>query len=143
MLTSKAFAAGETLNFDLDMESVGAVAAPSAGEAFIWNMGLVGVLCVMFYILLIRPQQKRFKEHAQMLSGLKKGDKVVTGGGLVGKIDKITEGNDEVVIDLGNGQKVTALRSTINAKNESVAKKSPAAAENDKAPAKKTAKKKK
>ena len=88
--------------------------APSAMEAFVWNMGLVAVLVGMFYILLIRPQQKRMKEHTQMLQGLKKGDKVITGGGLVGKIHKVTEGNDEVVIDLGNDLKVTALRSTIH-----------------------------
>ncbi len=92
--------------------------APGAGEAFVWNMGLVVVLMVLFYVLLILPQQKRFKEHSQMLSGLKKGDKVVTGGGLVGKIDKISDGNDEVVVDLGNGTKVTAVRSTLQAKND-------------------------
>lgn len=87
-------------------------AAPSPTEAFAWNMGMVLVLVVLFYVLLIMPQQRRFKEHAKMLSGLKKGDKVVTGGGLVGVIDKIGE-NEEVVVDLGNGLKVTALRSTI------------------------------
>lgn len=90
--------------------------APSAGEAFAWNMGLVLVLVVMFYILLIRPQQKRLKEHTDMLKALEKGDTVITGGGLVGKIDKFV-GEDQVVIDLG-GSKVTALRSTISGKND-------------------------
>lgn len=91
--------------------------APSATEAFIWNMGLVLVLIVMFYVLLIRPQQKRLKEHRDMVDALKKGDAVITGGGLVGKIDKITADSDEVVVDLGS-VKVTALRSTISAKND-------------------------
>ena len=86
--------------------------APSAMEAFMWNMGLVAVMVALFYVLLIKPQQKRFKEHSQMLQGLKKGDKVVTGGGLVGTIEKIAEGSDEVTIDLG-GVKVTALRGTL------------------------------
>lgn len=91
--------------------------APSVGEAFAWNMGMVLVLVVLFYFLLIKPQQRRFKEHTNMLSGLKKGDKVVTGGGLIGTIDKIGD-SDEVVVDLGNGVKVTALRSTIQGKND-------------------------
>ena len=86
--------------------------APSAMEAFLWNMGMVAVLVFLFYVLLIAPQQRRFKEHTKMLSALKKGDRVVTGGGLVGVIEKIGDG-DEVVIDLGHGSKVTALRSTL------------------------------
>lgn len=92
--------------------------APGPLEAFIWNMGLVLALVAMFYVLLIRPQQKRFKEHSAMLAGLKKGDKVVTNGGLIGKVDKIKDGNDEVVVDLGDGIKVTALRSGIQSKND-------------------------
>lgn len=90
--------------------------APSTANAMMWNIGMIAILVVMFYILLIRPQQKRFADHKLMLDGLKKGDKVVTSGGLVGKIDKITEGDDEVVVDLGNSVKVTALRHTIQSK---------------------------
>lgn len=101
--------------------------APGAGQAFLWNMGMVAVLVVLFYLLLIRPQQKRFKEHSRMLAGLKKGDKVVTGGGLVGKIHKISEDDDEVIIDLGGGNKVTAMRSTLTGKNEARLKDKPAA----------------
>lgn len=86
--------------------------APSPANAFAWNMGLIVILVVMFYVLLIRPQQKRFQAHKEMLDGLKKGDRVVTAGGLVGKVDKM-KGDDEVVVDLGGGTKVTALRSTI------------------------------
>jgi preprotein translocase subunit YajC len=89
--------------------------APSAGEALMWNIGLVLVLVAMFYVMLIMPQQRRFKEHSQMLAALKKGDEVITGGGLLGTIDKLV--NDrEVVVDLGNGMKVTALRSSIQTK---------------------------
>jgi len=76
------------------------------------------VMVIMFYVLLIRPQQKRFKEHADMLGALKKGDKVVTAGGLVGVIEKIDDKDDEVIVDLGSGMKVTALRHTIQAKAE-------------------------
>lgn len=112
--------------------------APSAANAFAWNMGLIVILVVMFYILLIRPQQKRFAEHKQMIDALKKGDAVVTAGGLVGKIDKLVN-DEEVVIDLG-GTKVTALRSTIQTKTDkkpAVADKKPAAKKSAKKAAKK------
>jgi preprotein translocase subunit YajC len=94
-----------------------AIEAPSTASAFAWNMGLILVMVLLFYVLLIRPQQKRFNEHKEMLSALKKGDKVVTAGGLVGKIDKLA-GDDEVIVDLGGGTKVTALLSTIQSKAE-------------------------
>lgn len=97
------------------LASAGAVAAdaPSPWEAFALNMVLILILVVMFYVLLIMPQQKRFKKHKDMLDKLKKGDKIITSGGFVGTIDKIKDGDSEVVIDLGNGVKVTALRSAI------------------------------
>ncbi len=90
-----------------------AMNAPSPADAFIWNMGMVLVLVALFYVLLIRPQQKRFKAHAEMLTSLKKGDIVVTGGGLVGTIEKIREDSTDVVVDLGNGLKVTVVKSML------------------------------
>lgn len=112
-------------------------AAPDPAQAVMWNIGFVALVVFSFYLLLIRPQQKRFKDHADMLGGLKKGDKVITGGGLVGKIDKL-QGDKEAVIDLGSGVKVTALRSTIQNTTDITVKPS-----NDtKKPAAKAAKKK-
>ncbi len=119
MLISKAYAQSVEPMVELGGDiPEGIPEAPSAMEAFIWNMGLVGVLVLMFYVLLIRPQQKRMKEHTQMLQGLKKGDKVVTSGGLVGKIAKIKDGDDEVEVDLGNGTNVMVMRSMLQGKNE-------------------------
>ena len=115
MLISKAYAQSVELSGDV---SSSLPEAPSATEAFIWNMGLVAVLVLMFYVLLIRPQQKRMKEHTEMLSGLKKGDKVVTAGGLVGKIAKIKDGDDEVEVDLGNGTSVQVVRTMLQVKND-------------------------
>jgi len=86
---------------------------PNPWEAFALNMLLILILVIMFYVLLIMPQQKRFKKHRDMLDKLKKGDRIVTAGGFIGVIDKIKDGDNEVVIDLGNGVKVTALRSAI------------------------------
>ncbi len=108
MLISTAYAAGQT-----------AAETPGGAEVFIWNMGLIVILVALFYFLLIMPQQKRFKEHKAMLDSLRKGDKVITGGGLLGKIDKVVDEN-EVVLDLGGGVKVTALRSTIQTKNDPI-----------------------
>lgn len=117
MWISKAFAADEDA---IQLEAL--ADAPSATETFLLNMGLIGVLVLMFYVLLILPQQRRFKEHANMLNKLKKGDRVVTSGGLIGRIDSVSDENGEVVLDLGNGIKVTALRSMIQNKSEPVLK---------------------
>lgn len=83
------------------------------GEVFMLNLVLIAVMVALFYMLMIMPQQKRFKKHREMLDELKKGDKVIFAGGLVGKIDKIKAGEDEVSIELAKDVKVMALRSTI------------------------------
>ena len=67
----------------------------------------------VFYIMVIRPQNKRLQEHRKMITELKKGDRIVTGGGLIGKVKKVTEGSDEVSVELSDGVEVNVLRSTI------------------------------
>lgn len=125
MFIAKAYAQAVELSGDIPA-SAAIPDAPSAAEAFMWNMGLVAVLVMMFYILLIRPQQKRIKEHAEMLQGLKKGDKVVTAGGLVGTISKIKDGEDEVQVDLGNSMTVMVVRSMLQGHETVVMKSKPA-----------------
>lgn len=88
------------------------VPQPDGQQLLLQNVGMIVLLVVMFYFLLIRPQQKRFKEHKAMIDALKKGDRVVTAGGLVGVVDTLVN-EEEVIVDLGHGVKVTALRSTI------------------------------
>lgn len=92
--------------------------AASPWELFGTNIAVVIVLILLFYVLLIMPQQRRLKEHTKMLHALQKGDKVVTGGGLLGTIERVYEDRDEVVIKLSDDVKVTALRSTIHAKDD-------------------------
>jgi preprotein translocase subunit YajC len=70
------------------------------------------LIFVIMYFLIIRPQRQQAKKRGEMLSALRRGDTVVTGGGFIGKVTKVTDDN-EVEIDLGGGTKVTALRSTI------------------------------
>jgi preprotein translocase subunit YajC len=71
------------------------------------------LLFVIFYFLLIRPQQKKAKQHREMLSNLKKGDYVVTGGGLYGRITGVAD--DVLTVDLGNNMEVKVSRSYISA----------------------------
>lgn len=82
------------------------------------------LIFVIMYFLIIRPQRTQMKKRQEMLDNVRRGDQVVTGGGLVGKVVKVIEERGELEIDLGNGLKVTALRSTIadvRAKGEPVA----------------------
>lgn len=69
------------------------------------------LIFVIMYFLIIRPQRAQLKKRQEMLSAVRRGDTVVTGGGFVGKVTKVIDDN-ELEIDLG-GTKVTALRSTI------------------------------
>ena len=124
MLISQAFAQDTPPVPETTSETVvpgdAALTPPSTQNILIQNVAMIVLLVVMFYFLLIRPQQKRFKEHKLMIDALKVGDKIVTSGGIVGTLDKIIDDN-EVVVDLGNGIKVTALRSTIQVKADKTA----------------------
>ena len=91
---------------------IAAAAAPSGGSSFFIQMMPLLLIFVIFYFLLIRPQNKRMKEHQASIAAIKRGDKVVTGGGLLGKVTKVTD--DELEIDLGNGTKVRAVKATIS-----------------------------
>lgn len=69
------------------------------------------LIFVIMYFLIIRPQRQQMKKRGEMLAAIRRGDTVVTGGGLVGKVTKAAD--DELEVDLGGGTKVTALRATI------------------------------
>ena len=89
-----------------------AAAQPSAGAAFFMNIMPLLLIFVIFWFLLIRPQQKRMKEHQAELGAIQKGDKVVTGGGLIGKVTKVSD--DELEVELAQGVRVTAVRHMIS-----------------------------
>ena len=82
------------------------------------------LIFVVFYFLLIRPQQKKQKDHRTMLDALRRGDRVVTGGGILGTVSKVV-GNEEVEVDIASNVRVRVLRSTITSV---LAKPDPAAA---------------
>lgn len=70
------------------------------------------LIFVIMYFLIIRPQRLQAKKRGEMLAAIRRGDTVVTGGGLVGKVTKVINDN-EIEVDLGGGTKVTAIRSMI------------------------------
>ena len=86
-------------------------AAPSGATAFLVQTLPFLLIFVIFYFLLIRPQQRRLKLHREMITAVKKGDTVVTGGGLIGKVTRVDEA--EVEIELAPSVKVKSLRSTL------------------------------
>ena len=80
-------------------------------EAFGQFIPLILIFAIM-YFLLIRPQQKKVKQHAAMVAALRRGDQVVTQGGLIGKVTKVKDDN-EVEVELAEGVKVRVVQSTI------------------------------
>lgn len=91
---------------------------------FLGTLGPLILMFVLFYFLLIRPQQKRQKAVTQMQNDLKKGDKIVTIGGLHGFVDAIDEG--KIVIKCGDGSRLTydraAVREVLESSNDLLAK---------------------
>ena len=70
------------------------------------------LIFVIFYFFLIRPQQKRVKEHQLMVSSLKRGDEVITSGGIIGTVEKVLE-DDRIEVLLSDNVKVQIIKSTI------------------------------
>ena len=70
------------------------------------------LIFVIMYFLLIRPQQKKIKEHKNMVDNLRRGDQVLTQGGIIGKIIKVKDG-EEIEVELAKDVKVSVIRSTI------------------------------
>lgn len=87
-------------------------AQPAAGNSFMPILLMVAMFAI-FYFLLIRPQQKRMKEHQQMVNAVRRNDTVVTAGGIVGKVTKVSEGEDEIMVEISEGVKVKVIRGTL------------------------------
>lgn len=103
-------------------------ATPPAGSSFASFIPLI-LIFVVFYFLLIRPQQKKAKEHQVFLSGLKKGDEVVTSGGIHGRITGLTDA--VVTMEIAEGVRIkvnrgSILTSVVEAKKKAEASEKPA-----------------
>tara|TARA_B100000427_G_scaffold329102_1_gene344088 strand:- start:1493 stop:1765 length:273 start_codon:yes stop_codon:yes gene_type:complete len=81
------------------------------GEMFIQLMPLFLIFAI-FYFLLIRPQQKRAKQHKEMVAAIQRGDKILSSGGMRGKVIRVINDND-VEVEISNGVNVVMVKSTI------------------------------
>ena len=90
------------------------------------------LIFVVFYFLIIRPQQKKMKDHKTLVEGLRRGDRVVTSGGIIGTVAKVT-GDREITLEISEGVRVRAVRGMIA---EVMARTEPAGEKAEKAPPK-------
>jgi preprotein translocase subunit YajC len=86
-------------------------AAATTGTALAQFLPII-LIFVIFYFLLIRPQQKKMKEHRAMVEALRRGDQIVTAGGIVGKVSKVQE-DGMIEVEIADGVKVKVVRHTI------------------------------
>lgn len=89
-----------------------AQAAGGGGSSLIGFMPIILIFAIM-YFLMIRPQQKKAKEHRAMVEAVRRGDQVITQGGLIGKVTKVKEDN-EIEVEIAKGVKVRVVKSTLS-----------------------------
>jgi preprotein translocase subunit YajC len=80
---------------------------------FGWFVPLV-LLFLVFYFLIIRPQQKRLKEHKRIIDLIKRGDSVVTSGGIIGEVNKVDETNGQFIVEIAPKVEIKVLKSAIS-----------------------------
>ncbi len=85
----------------------------SAEKMMMDNLFFIGVLFFIFYFILIRPQQKRIRQHQEMMKALAKGDKVLTTGGLLGTIIKF-EGDDVLIVEIAPNVRVRVAKNAVS-----------------------------
>ena len=90
-----------------------AQAADGGAMGMVMQLAPLLLIFAVFYFLLIRPQQKKQKEHRELMAGLKRGDRVITAGGIIGKITTVKEGVDEIEVEIAQNVRVSVLRATI------------------------------
>ena len=96
------------------------------GAGFLIQILPLVLIFVIFYFLLIRPQQQRMKKHQEMVNAVRRGDTVVTAGGIVGKVSKVID-DREAEVEIADGVKVKVVKSTL----QDVRSKTEPAAAND------------
>lgn len=87
-------------------------AGGAAANPIVQFLPLILIFAIM-YFLMIRPQQKKAKEHRAMVEALRRGDQVITQGGVIGKVSRVKEGENEVEVEIAEGVKVRIVKSTI------------------------------
>ena len=87
-------------------------APAGGGDVFLQLVPFVLIFIIMWF-LIIRPQQRRAKDHQEMLKNVRRGDTIVTSGGIVGKVAKVTEDGADIDVDIAEGVRVKVARSMI------------------------------
>lgn len=87
-------------------------AGAGGGSDFLVQLFPLVLIFIVFYFLLIRPQQSKMKQQREMLAGVKRGDRVVTGGGIIGLVTKVI-GDNELQVEIAEGVRVRVIKQTI------------------------------
>src|SRR4249919_2018386 len=86
---------------------------PLGGDNLLMTMLPFVLIFVIMYFLILRPQQKRVKEHQELVKNLRRGDTVVTSGGLVGKVTKVVD-DEQIEVEIADGVRVRQVRSMVS-----------------------------
>jgi preprotein translocase subunit YajC len=95
------------------LSSASLIMQASPGQSPFAFFGMMIAMFAIFYFLLIRPQQKRLKDHKDMVAAVRRNDTVVTAGGLIGKVTKVNEGSDEITVQIAPEVRVKVLLATL------------------------------
>lgn len=100
------------INFFIDNALADTATQPSTTQGIISMLPMIAILVLFMYFMVIRPQSKRAKDHKKLMDSLQKGDEVVTLGGILGKIEKISD--DFVIINIAENTNITIQKSAIS-----------------------------
>lgn len=98
---------------DILLQTLAAAGAnPNSAQNILLGLAPWLLIFVIFYVLMIRPQQQRVKQHQAAIAAIQKGDEVVTGGGIRGRVTKVTD--DEAEVEIAQGVKVRVVKGTLS-----------------------------
>ncbi len=98
-----------------------AQAGAESGQSNIINLVTMGVVFFIFWFLMIKPQQKKLKEHQKFISSVQKGDEIITSGGILGKVVGVTD--TTLTVEIGDKLRIKILKGSVSGSQESLVKK--------------------
>lgn len=91
-----------------------AQAGGAGGSDIFLQLMPILLMVVIFYFLLFRPQQQRMKQHREMVANIRRGDTVVTSGGIVGKVSRVREESNEIEVEIAENTRIRVVRSSVS-----------------------------